>query len=89
MFGPQGTVNELLKDGDEDELEDKACRMKIAFLKGGVQFPFYLRLVTGGRKRLAPTVVISDGEDVTDTVQKGMVSSVVALRSPRTKKLRA
>lgn len=62
LFGPNGSVSDVLKDRDEAQMEDKACRMKISFLKKGVKFPFYLRPVTGGRRKTAPTVVVDDGE---------------------------
>lgn len=78
MFGPQGSVNDVLKDRDEAQLENKACRMKISFLKSGVKFPFYLRLVTGARKK-APTVVIDDREwKMGDGEDDGRVTGGVA-----------
>lgn len=65
LFGPNGSVSDVLKDRDEAQLENKACRMKISFLKSGIKFPFYLRLVTGGRKKVAPTVVVDNGKGET------------------------
>ena len=65
LFGPNGSVSDVLKDRDDAQLENKACRMKISFLKSGVRFPFYLRLVTGGRQKVAPTVVVDDGKGET------------------------
>ena len=65
LFGPNGSVSDVLKDRDEAQLENKACRMKISFLKSGVKFPFYLRLVTGGPKKVAPNAVVNDGKDET------------------------
>lgn len=62
LFGPNGSVSNVLKDRDEAQLDNKACRMKISFLKSGVRFPFYLRMVTGGCKKKAPTAVVDDGE---------------------------
>ena len=61
LFGPTGSINDVLKDRDEAQMELKACKIKISYLKSGVKFPFYLRLVTGGRKKIVPTVAITDG----------------------------
>ena len=38
-----------------------ACRNKISCLKSGVKSPFYLRMVTGDRKKTAPSA-IGDGK---------------------------
>ena len=61
LFGPKGSVNDVLKNRDEAQLEDKACTDKISCLKSGVKCPFYLRLITGGRKKTAPTA-LGDGK---------------------------
>ena len=48
LFGPRGSVSDVLKNRDDAQLEEKVCEMKISYLKSGVQFPYYLRMVTGG-----------------------------------------
>lgn len=54
LFGPNGSVSDVLKDRNEAQLDNKACRMKISFLKSGVKFPFYLRMVNGDARRQRP-----------------------------------
>lgn len=69
LFGSTGSINDVLKDRDEAQMELKACKIKISYLKSGVKFPFYLRLVTGGRKKIAPNVAIADGRGGKDAVK--------------------
>jgi protein TBF1 len=54
MFGPGGTVNESLKDRNQVQLKDKARNLKLFFLKGGIEVPYYLKYVTGDLKTRAP-----------------------------------
>ena len=54
MFGPGGTVNESLKDRNQVQLKDKARNLKLFFLKGGIEVPYYLKHVTGDLKTRAP-----------------------------------
>ena len=61
LFGRTGSVSDVLKNRDEAQLEEKVCRMKISYLKSGVNFPFYLRMVTGAGKKAAPAVVVDEG----------------------------
>ena len=80
LFGPNGSVSDVLKDRDVAQLEEKVCRMKISYLKSGVKFPFYLRMVTGASKKTPPTVVVDDGEGGTVTREnEGNVKDTVAI----------
>lgn len=54
MFGPGGTVNESLKDRNQVQLKDKARNLKLFFLKGSIEVPYYLKYVTGDLKSRAP-----------------------------------
>ena len=54
MFGPGGTINEVLKDRNQVQLKDKARNLKLFFLKSGIEVPYYLQFVTGELKTRAP-----------------------------------
>ena len=80
LTGPTGSVSDVLKNRDEAQIEEKVCRMKISYLKSGVNFPYYLRMVTGGGKKAAPTVVVDEGERRTVTREdEGHVQDTVAI----------
>lgn len=55
MFGPGGTINEILKDRNQVQLKDKARNLKLFFLKSGIEVPYYLQFVTGELKTRAPS----------------------------------
>ncbi|KAK1761076.1 telomere repeat binding factor-domain-containing protein [Echria macrotheca] len=54
LFGPNGSVNHVLKDRNQVQLKDKARNLKLFFLKSGCEIPFYLQQVTGELKTRAP-----------------------------------
>lgn len=54
MFGPGGTINEVLKDRNQVQLKDKARNLKLFFLKSSIEVPYYLQFVTGELKTRAP-----------------------------------
>ena len=54
MFGPGGTINEVLKDRNQVQLKDKARNLKLFFLKSNIEVPYYLQFVTGELKTRAP-----------------------------------
>ena len=54
MFGPGGTISEVLKDRNQVQLKDKARNLKLFFLKSGIEVPYYLQFVTGELKTRAP-----------------------------------
>ena len=54
MFGPGGTISEVLKDRGKVQLKDKARNLKLFFLKSGIEVPYYLQFVTGELKTRAP-----------------------------------
>lgn len=54
MFGPSGSINEVLKDRNQVQLKDKARNLKLFFLKSGHEVPYYLQFVTGELKTRAP-----------------------------------
>lgn len=55
MFGPGGSINEVLKDRNQVQLKDKARNLKLFFLKSGIEVPYYLQFVTGELKTRAPS----------------------------------
>lgn len=54
MFGPGGTISEVLKDRGQVQLKDKARNLKLFFLKSSIEVPYYLQFVTGELKTRAP-----------------------------------
>ena len=54
MFGPGGTINEVLKGRNQVQLKDKARNLKLFFLKSNIEVPYYLQFVTGELKTRAP-----------------------------------
>lgn len=55
MFGPGGTINEVLKNRSQVQLKDKARNLKLFFLKSNIEVPYYLQFVTGELKTRAPS----------------------------------
>lgn len=55
LYGPEGTVNNILKDRNQVQLKDKARNLKLFFLKSNTEVPHYLQAVTGELKTRAPT----------------------------------
>ncbi|RPA85199.1 hypothetical protein BJ508DRAFT_205561, partial [Ascobolus immersus RN42] len=62
MFGPGGTVNEVLKDRNQVQLKDKARNLKLFFLKTGIEVPYYLQFVTGELKTRAPGQALKNAQ---------------------------
>lgn len=54
MYGPGGTISEVLRDRNQVQLKDKARNLKLFFLKSGHEVPHYLQHVTGELKTRAP-----------------------------------
>lgn len=61
MYGPGGTISEVLKDRNQVQLKDKARNLKLFFLKSGIEVPYYLQFVTGELKTRAPALQGRDG----------------------------
>ncbi|KAF4994891.1 hypothetical protein FGRMN_5488 [Fusarium graminum] len=55
LFGPAGTMSDILKDRTQVQLKDKARNLKLFFLKTNSEMPYYLQAVTGELKTRAPT----------------------------------
>ncbi|KAF7561579.1 hypothetical protein G7046_g2547 [Stylonectria norvegica] len=55
LFGPNGTISDILKDRTQVQLKDKARNLKLFFLKTNSEMPYYLQAVTGELKTRAPT----------------------------------
>lgn len=55
LYGPEGTVNHVLKDRNQVQLKDKARNLKLFFLKSNTEVPQYLQAVTGELKTRAPS----------------------------------
>ena len=54
MFGPGGSINEVLQNRSQVQLKDKARNLKLFFLKSNIEVPYYLQFVTGELKTRAP-----------------------------------
>ncbi|CAI4218140.1 unnamed protein product [Parascedosporium putredinis] len=54
LFGPNGTISDVLKDRTQVQLKDKARNLKLFFLKTQSEMPYYLSAVTGELKTRAP-----------------------------------
>ena len=67
MFGPGGTINDVLKDRSQVQLKDKARNLKLFFLKSNIEVPYYLQFVTGELKTRAPSRVAKN-----EAREKGM-----------------
>jgi len=55
LFGPNGTISDILKDRNQVQLKDKARNLKLFFLKTNSEMPYYLQHVTGELKTRAPS----------------------------------
>ncbi|TLD08397.1 uncharacterized protein PgNI_07036 [Pyricularia grisea] len=56
LFGPNGTLSDVLKDRSQVQLKDKARNLKLFFLKTNSEMPYYLQSVTGELKTRAPNL---------------------------------
>jgi len=52
MYGPGGTVSEILKDRNQVQLKDKARNLKLFFLKSHLDVPYYLKVCCGLPRKL-------------------------------------
>ena len=55
LFGPNGSLSNILADRTQVQLKDKARNLKLFFLKTNSEMPYYLHCVTGELKTRAPT----------------------------------
>lgn len=55
LFGPHGSISQILADRTQVQLKDKARNLKLFFLKTNSEMPYYLQCVTGELKTRAPT----------------------------------
>jgi len=55
LFGPNGSISQILADRTQVQLKDKARNLKLFFLKANTEMPYYLQCVTGELKTRAPT----------------------------------
>ncbi|OTB01031.1 hypothetical protein M426DRAFT_224739 [Hypoxylon sp. CI-4A] len=55
LFGPSGSISNILADRTQVQLKDKARNLKLFFLKTNSEMPYYLQCVTGELKTRAPT----------------------------------
>jgi hypothetical protein len=81
MFGPGGTINEVLKDRNQVQLKDKARNLKLFFLKSGIEVPYYLQFVTGELKTRAPGQAAKNEakEKATSDEDRAHIEGVIAL----------
>jgi protein TBF1 len=72
MHGPRGTVDEVLKERDQVQLEDKARSLKLFFLKARIEVPYYLNTVTADLETSAAGFLKNNeagADDNDDTVE--------------------
>ena len=83
MFGPGGSINEVLKDRNQVQLKDKARNLKLFFLKSGHEVPYYLQFVTGELKTRAPAQAAKNEarEKEKMSEERAHVQGVMALAS--------
>ncbi|KAI1445738.1 telomere repeat binding factor-domain-containing protein [Annulohypoxylon stygium] len=55
LFGPNGSISNILNERTQVQLKDKARNLKLFFLKTNSEMPYYLQCVTGELKTRAPT----------------------------------
>lgn len=55
LFGPNGTLSQVLADRTQVQLKDKARNLKLFFLKTNCEMPYYLQGVTGELRTRAPS----------------------------------
>lgn len=55
LYGPSGTISDILRERNQVQLKDKARNLKLFFLKSGIEVPYYLQSVTGELKTRAPS----------------------------------
>jgi hypothetical protein len=55
LYGPDGSVNTVLRERNQVQLKDKARNLKLFFLKSNIEVPHYLRAVTGELRTRAPS----------------------------------
>ena len=81
MFGPGGTINEVLKNRSQVHLKDKARNLKLFFLKSNIEVPYYLQFVTGELKTRAPSRVAKNEarEKAMSEEDRAHVQGVMAL----------
>ncbi|KAL9124982.1 MAG: hypothetical protein Q9217_005751 [Psora testacea] len=83
IFGPGGTINEVLKDRNQVQLKDKARNLKLFFLKSNIEVPYYLQFVTGELKTRAPAQAAKNeakGKRISEE-DRAHVEGVMALAS--------
>ncbi|KAK4205709.1 hypothetical protein QBC40DRAFT_270723, partial [Triangularia verruculosa] len=55
LYGPNGSISNILRDRTQVQLKDKARNLKLFFLKTNSEMPYYLQHVTGELKTRAPS----------------------------------
>lgn len=87
LYGPNGSVNAVLKDRNQVQLKDKARNLKLFFLKGGIEVPHYLSQVTGELKTRAPSqaarLEMQERELLTENHGSADVDAIMALGQGR------
>lgn len=71
LYGPEGTVNDILKDRNQVQLKDKARNLKLFFLKSEMEVPYYLQSVTGDLKTRAPSQAARKAADERERLSTG------------------
>lgn len=82
LYGPSGTINDVLKDRNQVQLKDKARNLKLFFLKSNIEVPHYLSQVTGELKTRAPSQAAKREEEHRRRLleeNQGQLDSIMAL----------
>lgn len=54
LYGTNGQISDVLRDRNQVQLKDKARNLKMFFLKGCIEVPYYLQSVTGDLRTRGP-----------------------------------
>lgn len=82
LYGPKGSISEVLKDRNQVQLKDKARNLKLFFLKSSIEVPYYLQSVTGELKTRAPTQAARREAEERGGSDNNQGSSVIGPSSP-------
>lgn len=85
LFGPNGSVSNILADRTQVQLKDKARNLKLFFLKTNSEMPYYLQCVTGELKTRAPGQLAKQAAEerakLSTEDEKAHINGIMALGS--------
>lgn len=81
LYGPEGKVNQVLKERNQVQLKDKARNLKLFFLKSNIEVPHYLRAVTGELRTRAPSQAARKEAEQRGAEEQDRINGIYALNS--------